>query len=82
MLTIDILFPDAASFDQVSARLPDLTRFVSHHYAVPESGLKAFVYAPARAIKFTLPRATVSGSAGDTDVYGAQQHQPLLAFEA
>jgi hypothetical protein len=30
------------------------------------------------AIKFTLPRKVCAGSPGDGDVYGAQQHGPLL----
>lgn len=81
MLTIDILFPDAASFDRVAARIPELTGFAINQYSVPEASLKVFVYPPANAIKLTLPRRIVSGSAGDTDVYGAQQHQPMLDFE-
>lgn len=35
-------------------------------------------YAAALAIKIAMPRAVVSGSPGDRDVYGAQQHLPLL----
>ena len=30
------------------------------------------------AIKYVLPRAIVAGSPGDGDVYGAQQHGPML----
>ncbi|MDB5851284.1 MAG: hypothetical protein JWP29_5036, partial [Rhodoferax sp.] len=30
------------------------------------------------AIKFSMPRAICAGSPGDGDVYGAQQHAPLL----
>ncbi len=33
---------------------------------------------PARAFKATLPRLVPAGDIGDTDVYGAQQHAPLL----
>lgn len=38
---------------------------------------------PAHAIKITLKRPLASGAVGDGDVYGAQQHAPLLglAFE-
>jgi len=31
--------------------------------------------------KITLPRDVVSGDVGDRDVYGAQQHAPLLDIE-
>ncbi len=81
MLTIDILFPDAESFGRVVARIPELTGFVMRQYSLREASLKVFVYPPAHAIKLTLPRQIVSGSVGDTDVYGAQQHQPMLDFE-
>jgi hypothetical protein len=35
-------------------------------------------FAPANAIKATLRRPLASGAVGETDVYGAQQHAPLL----
>jgi hypothetical protein len=38
-------------------------------------------YEPADALKITLKRAVVSGGWKDTDIYGAQQHTPLLKFE-
>ena len=33
---------------------------------------------PASAIKVTFRRRIPSGAVGDTDIYGAQQHAPLL----
>jgi hypothetical protein len=38
-------------------------------------------YAPAFAIKIVLPRKVIAGAPGDRDVYGAQQHGPLLGVE-
>jgi hypothetical protein len=35
---------------------------------------------PACAVKATLVRTHVSGDPGDSDIYGAQQHAPLLAL--
>ena len=35
-------------------------------------------FPPAYAIKITMRRPVPSGSPGDSDVYGAQQHAPLL----
>jgi hypothetical protein len=40
--------------------------------------LKVVYFDPAFAVKCTLVRPLVSGSIGDSDVYGAQQHAPLL----
>jgi len=36
---------------------------------------------PASAVKCTMVRPVISGAPGDTDIYGAQQHAPLLALE-
>lgn len=33
------------------------------------------------AIKFTIPRLTVSGSPGDSDIFGCQQYAPLMGLE-
>ena len=33
------------------------------------------------AFKATLPRLVPAGDIGDTDVYGAQQHAPLLEVD-
>ena len=38
-------------------------------------------YPPAHAYKATIERKIASGAVGDTDVYGAQQHAPLLDVE-
>ncbi|MBV8150484.1 MAG: DUF4387 family protein, partial [Candidatus Eremiobacteraeota bacterium] len=41
-----------------------------------------FAYYPfARAVKFSIRRPHVSGSRFDSDVYGAQQHAPLLELQ-
>ena len=41
----------------------------------PKSGVGSIAW------KATLPRRIPSGAVGDTDVYGAQQHAPLLDIE-
>jgi hypothetical protein len=38
-------------------------------------------YPAGRAIKIVLARAVMAGDPGDRDVYGAQQHAPLLEVE-
>ena len=37
-------------------------------------------FEPANAVKVVMPRRIVSGAPGDADVYGAQQHAPLLGL--
>ena len=50
-------------------------------YGVPAKDVQFAVYPPALAFKATLPRLVPAGGDGDTDVYGAQQHAPLLTVE-
>lgn len=35
---------------------------------------------PAKAVKVTIKRPIPSGALGEVDVYGAQQHAPLVHF--
>ena len=51
-------------------------------YGIPESDIFHLVYFdPAKAVKVTIRRPIASGALGETDVYGAQQHAPLMALE-
>jgi hypothetical protein len=50
-------------------------------YGVPEDSVLLTEYPPAFAFKATFERRVASGAVGDTDVYGAQQHAPLLEVE-
>jgi len=48
---------------------------------VPASAVQVINYPLGRAIKIVIPRRIMSGDPGDRDVYGAQQHTPLLRLE-
>ena len=51
-------------------------------YNIPESDIISLVYFdPAKAVKITIVRPIPSGALGETDVYGAQQHAPLMGLE-
>jgi hypothetical protein len=55
---------------------------ISRLYGIPlEKVTKVVYFDPAKAIKIVLGRSVPSGSPGDRDVYGAQQHAPLLDLE-
>ena len=61
--------------------IPDIleVRRVGTLYRIPEEKVLSVVEFPqARAVKATIVRPLVSGDPGDSDVYGAQQHAPLL----
>lgn len=50
-------------------------------YQIPETDVLSIVYFPnAKAIKATIVRPLPSGALGERDVYGAQQHAPLVNF--
>jgi hypothetical protein len=49
-------------------------------YGLAASSVARHELPSLHALKFTLPRAVLAGSPGDGDVYGAQQHGPLLGL--
>src|SRR5690606_16723719 len=80
-LTIDVVFEDRALFERVRATGVLGRALFARLYAVPEDKVVFTVYPAGNAFKATLPRAVPAGDIGDTDVYGAQQHAPLLEVE-
>lgn len=78
-ITFDIIFDDPESYELVK-RSGVLNRSsVSELYGIDPERITDFVeYDPASAIKFTILRRRPSGSAGDADIFGAQQYAPLL----
>ena len=80
-LTFDIIFKDVRSYEWV--RDLDLlnAKFFSGIYGVPEDAVQVIQYPAANAIKVTIPRLIASGDRGDSDVYGGQQHGPLVNIE-
>jgi len=78
LLTLDVFLHDAPGY-QRAASSPALTApAVAALYGVPPGTVQRYLLPKLRAIKFTLPRAVCAGSPGDGDLYGAQQHAPLL----
>ncbi|WP_184382466.1 DUF4387 domain-containing protein [Roseococcus suduntuyensis] len=81
LVTIDVLFEDAAVYRQVKATGVLNAALFARLYGVPEEKVLFTPYDAALAFKATLPRLVPAGDFGDTDVYGAQQHAPLLEVE-
>ena len=81
-ITFDVIFRDRAAYERVR-RARVLTReSVAKLYRIADSRISDFVeYDPGCAIKFTIFRLHPSGSAGDADIFGAQQYAPLLELE-
>ncbi len=81
--TFDILFNDDETFHRVQAAGLLDRAAVAHAYGLSPNEVLSFDYYPfACALKFSIRRPVASGSIGDSDVYGAQQHAPLLGLRA
>lgn len=80
-LTFDLMFEDEAAYRRV-LQSPALTpAAIAAAYGVPSETVTIIPYPPALAIKIAMNRKVVAGDPGDRDVYGAQQHGPLLEIE-
>ncbi|MCX8059483.1 MAG: DUF4387 domain-containing protein [Spirochaetes bacterium] len=81
-LTFDIIFKDAETFKKVKEKNLINKNIISKLFKVDEEEIFDIIFfEPALAVKFGMKRIIPSGSPGDTDVYGAQQHGPLLDME-
>lgn len=80
-ITLDIMFDDPALFERVRATGVISAALIARLYGARQEDVLFTEYPPALAWKATLPRPVVSGAVGDVDVYGAQQHAPLLDIE-
>jgi hypothetical protein len=80
-LTLDILFNDEAGY-QRALNAPSLQpAAIAPLYGLKAQQVELIPYPPALAIKIAMDRTIVAGTPGDRDVYGAQQHGPLLEIE-
>ncbi|HEX3032909.1 MAG TPA: DUF4387 domain-containing protein [Bacillota bacterium] len=78
-LTLDIIFRDEETFRRVCQAQAVNKELIANLYHIPvEKVINVIEFKPAKAIKATLERPLASGALGETDVYGAQQHAPLL----
>ena len=80
-LTIDVVFDSDEMFERVRATGVLCPALFARLYNVTETDILFTPYPAGRAFKATLPRLVPAGDVGDTDVYGAQQHAPLLDID-
>lgn len=80
-LTFDIIFQDQEAYDKV-ARSNILTKQqIAKLYGCDAEQVQLFEYEKVSSIKVSIPRRYPSGDIHDTDVFGAQQHVPLMMLE-
>jgi len=80
-LTFDIMFKTEEIYKKVAAAgVISKTSFAALYNIPPEDVMEIVHFNPAKAIKITIARPLCSGDLQETDVYGAQQHAPLMGF--
>lgn len=78
-LTFDVIFKDFETYNKVKdANIFNEKMFCELYHIKAEDIINIIHFDPAKAIKTTIIRPIPSGSLGETDVYGAQQHTPLM----
>jgi len=81
-LTLDIIFNDFENYKRIKEGGFINEELICALYNVtPDKIIGIIAFDPAKAIKATIKRPLCSGDLGETDVYGAQQHAPLLSLE-
>lgn len=77
--SLDILFTERSTYQDFKQQQRIDRAMIAELYRLPLSQVLEVIYFdPAAAIKVCLLRSVPSGAPGDSDVYGAQQHGPLL----
>jgi len=81
LLTLDVMFDDEETYRKVRDSGVLSPRTIAPLYGVTDNEVAIIPFDVAKAIKITVPRRVRSGAPGDTDVYGAQQHVPLMMID-
>ena len=80
-VTVDLMF-DAEPGYRTALASPALTPAnLARLYRLRQDAVQVLAYPQALAIKLVFDRRIVAGDPGDGDVYGTQQHGPLLEIE-
>lgn len=78
-ITLDILFDEKDTYLRVKNSGVLNKEKIANLYHIEESHITEFVFFDqGLGIKITYDRDISSGTVGDRDVYGAQQHAPLF----
>ena len=80
-LTFDVIFKDFDLYNAArDARVITEELFASLYKIDKKDIINIVYFDPAKAIKVTIVRPIPSGALGERDVYGAQQHAPLMGL--
>jgi hypothetical protein len=82
LITLDVFFKDEGTLKIVRDSGAITGPRIAEAYSIREGDIHEITFfEPAAALKITLKRWISSASPGDTDVFGAQQHVPLMNLE-
>lgn len=80
-VTLDLMFADSQTYELVRQSPALAQSSIAELYCVDPSTVNVVPYPAALAIKIAIDRPVIAGTPGDCDVFGAQQHKPLLEIE-
>jgi len=80
-LTFDIMFADPGVFRHLMDTGQISRERFARSYGLRPDDVRWTVYEPALGVKATIRRSSASGDPADGDVYGCQQHAPLLLWD-
>jgi Domain of unknown function (DUF4387) len=80
-LTFDVLFADTATYERVKRSGVLNAELFARLYRVPLEEVQFFEHDRALALKASIPRPVASGDLDDSDVFGGQQHGPLVDLD-
>lgn len=81
LCTLDVMFEEEATYKRVRDSGVLTAGLIAKLYGISDNAVSIIPYDVAYAIKITIPRLHKSGDPDDSDIYGAQQHAPLLDIE-
>lgn len=80
-LTLDLMFTDRNGYE-LARQSPALAQSaIAELYRVPPETVNIVPFEAALAIKIAIDRPVIAGTPGDSDVFGAQQHKPLMEID-
>jgi hypothetical protein len=81
VITLDVFFNEGEVFRKVRDAGVITKAGLAELYRVNEDDiLEVTFFEPAEALKISIKRWVSSAAPGDTDVFGAQQHVPLMSL--
>jgi hypothetical protein len=80
-ITIDLSFPDQASFDRYANATALQAPAIGTLFDVDTEQVKRSLVVDQAVLKISYPRRQVQGGAGERDMHGGQQYVRLLDVE-